>query len=186
MFISWFSDLCLPSQEMLTFNPHKRISAFRALQHPYLQKAEGNPEWATEWVQQNQEKRSCHLPPFEHLSGEPPTEKAGTLCLLITEAVEMLPLTFYREYLAALMTFPLFSFWGLSFSCPPTSLYQGVCMSLILPFPTLILGPFFYTGKKKQQNKEIWSFFFLMFLLIGFAIWGFRKPICKMDFPAES
>ena len=30
--------------EMLTFNPHKRISAFRALQHSYLQKAEGNPE----------------------------------------------------------------------------------------------------------------------------------------------
>ncbi|KAM5335171.1 cyclin-dependent kinase 4 [Glossophaga mutica] len=30
--------------EMLTFNPHKRISAFRALQHSYLQKAEGSPE----------------------------------------------------------------------------------------------------------------------------------------------
>ncbi|XP_035554786.1 LOW QUALITY PROTEIN: cyclin-dependent kinase 4-like [Canis lupus dingo] len=30
--------------EMLTFNPHKRISAFRALQHSYLQKAEGNPD----------------------------------------------------------------------------------------------------------------------------------------------
>ncbi|XP_023590295.1 cyclin-dependent kinase 4 isoform X1 [Trichechus manatus latirostris] len=30
--------------EMLTFNPHKRISAFRALQHSYLQKGEGNPE----------------------------------------------------------------------------------------------------------------------------------------------
>ncbi|EAW97062.1 cyclin-dependent kinase 4, isoform CRA_d [Homo sapiens] len=30
--------------EMLTFNPHKRISAFRALQHSYLHKDEGNPE----------------------------------------------------------------------------------------------------------------------------------------------
>nr|UAL80555.1 cyclin-dependent kinase 4 isoform 26 [Homo sapiens] len=31
-------------KEMLTFNPHKRISAFRALQHSYLHKDEGNPE----------------------------------------------------------------------------------------------------------------------------------------------
>uniref|UniRef100_A0A8C2RDB4 Cyclin-dependent kinase 4 n=1 Tax=Capra hircus TaxID=9925 RepID=A0A8C2RDB4_CAPHI len=30
--------------EMLTFNPHKRISAFRALQHSYLHKAEGDAE----------------------------------------------------------------------------------------------------------------------------------------------
>uniref|UniRef100_A0A2K5RPE5 cyclin-dependent kinase n=1 Tax=Cebus imitator TaxID=2715852 RepID=A0A2K5RPE5_CEBIM len=30
--------------EMLTFNPHKQISAFPALQHSYLHKDEGNPE----------------------------------------------------------------------------------------------------------------------------------------------
>uniref|UniRef100_A0A2K5CHE0 Cyclin-dependent kinase 4 n=1 Tax=Aotus nancymaae TaxID=37293 RepID=A0A2K5CHE0_AOTNA len=30
--------------EMLTFNPHKQISAFRTLQHSYLHKDEGNPE----------------------------------------------------------------------------------------------------------------------------------------------
>ncbi|XP_052609495.1 cyclin-dependent kinase 4 [Peromyscus californicus insignis] len=30
--------------EMLTFNPHKRISAFRALQHSYLHKEESDPE----------------------------------------------------------------------------------------------------------------------------------------------
>ncbi|KAB0360935.1 hypothetical protein FD754_005091 [Muntiacus muntjak] len=30
--------------EMLSFNPHKRISAFRVLQHPYLHKAEGDAE----------------------------------------------------------------------------------------------------------------------------------------------
>ncbi|XP_006870643.1 PREDICTED: cyclin-dependent kinase 4-like [Chrysochloris asiatica] len=30
--------------EMLTFNPHKRIFAFRALQHSYRQKGDGNPE----------------------------------------------------------------------------------------------------------------------------------------------
>ena len=39
-----FSDICVPSQEMLTFNPPKRISAFRALQHSYLHKAEGDAE----------------------------------------------------------------------------------------------------------------------------------------------
>ncbi|KAB1269425.1 Cyclin-dependent kinase 4 [Camelus dromedarius] len=37
-------DLGVGMGEMLTFNPHKRISAFRALQHSYLHKAEGNPE----------------------------------------------------------------------------------------------------------------------------------------------
>ncbi|KAK7809224.1 hypothetical protein U0070_025633 [Myodes glareolus] len=31
-------------REMLTFNPHKRISAFRALQHSYLDKEESDPE----------------------------------------------------------------------------------------------------------------------------------------------
>ena len=30
--------------EMLAFNPHKRISAFQALQHSYLHKAEGDAE----------------------------------------------------------------------------------------------------------------------------------------------
>lgn len=59
-------------------------------------------------------------------------------------------------------------------------------MSLILPFPTLILGSFFYTGKKQNKTKK-YGLFFLMFLpLIGFAIWGFGKTIYKMDFPAES
>uniref|UniRef100_A0A8C5JVQ5 Cyclin-dependent kinase 4 n=1 Tax=Jaculus jaculus TaxID=51337 RepID=A0A8C5JVQ5_JACJA len=34
--------------EMLTFSPHRRTSAFRALQHPDLHKEEGNREWAVE------------------------------------------------------------------------------------------------------------------------------------------
>lgn len=57
-------------------------------------------------------------------------------------------------------------------------------MSLVLPLPyTLILGSFFI--QEKQQNKEIWSFFFfLMFLsLVGFAVWGFEKTIWKMELP---
>nr|UAL80558.1 cyclin-dependent kinase 4 isoform 29 [Homo sapiens] len=37
-------QMALTPVEMLTFNPHKRISAFRALQHSYLHKDEGNPE----------------------------------------------------------------------------------------------------------------------------------------------
>lgn len=45
-------------------------------------------------------------------------------------------------------------------------------MSLLLSFPMLILGSFFYTGKTKQ----IRSFFFFKFLsLISFLIWGFGK-----------
>ena len=56
-----------------------------------------------EWLQQNQEKRSQHFPSFEHLSGEPPTKKV--ISAFISEAMETTP-TFYREYFAALMTFP--------------------------------------------------------------------------------
>lgn len=60
-----------------------------------------------------------------------------------------LPLSFYREYFAALMTFPsLPSFWDLP---PPISLHQGVC-SLLSPSLYLDTRILFYTGETKQRN----------------------------------
>lgn len=128
-------------------------------------------------MQQNQEKRSCHLPP---------TEKAGTLCLLITGVVEMLPTTFYREYLAALMTFPSPLLLRLIFLLAPYFLIPRSMHVPYSPLPYLDIGILFLYRKKTKQNKEIWSFFLMFLPLIGFAIWGFGKTIYKMDFPAES
>ena len=53
--------------------------------------------------------------------------------------------------------------------CPYTKGYVP-CSPLLCTF---ILGSFFIQDK---QNKEIWSFFFLMFLpLIDFTVWGFER-----------
>ena len=115
--------------EMLTFNPHKRISAFRALQHSYLHKAEGDAEWATEWLEQNQGERHQISLLLNTWVESPTTEKATSA--FTSEAVETPPLTFYRQYFTALTIFPSCpSFWGLSLSCVLTPRN----MSLVLPF----------------------------------------------------
>ena len=92
-----------------------------------------------------------------------------------------LPLSFYREYFAALMTFPsLPSFWDLP---PPFPYTMGYVPCSPLPC-TLILESFFI---QEKQNKEIRSFFWECFFL-----W-FRdlkkkkkKKFGRWHFPTES
>lgn len=97
----------------------------------------------------------------------------------------MLPPTFYREYLAALMTFPSPLLLRLIFLLPPYFLIARGMHVPYSPLPYLDIGILFLYGKK-NKTKQRNMVFFLMFLpLIGFATWGFGKIICKMDFPAE-
>uniref|UniRef100_A0A2K5R197 cyclin-dependent kinase n=1 Tax=Cebus imitator TaxID=2715852 RepID=A0A2K5R197_CEBIM len=76
--------------EMLTFNPHKQISAFRALQHSYLHKDEGNLESAMKWLPWKEEK----LPfPFWTLRGQslPLSLRLWRLHLPLSTEITLLP-----------------------------------------------------------------------------------------------
>lgn len=160
---------------MLTFNPHKRISAFRALQHSYLQKAEGNPEWAMVWLQQNQEKRSCHCP-LQLLIGETPTEKAGTLCLFYLWGCGYAS-SFLQRISCCLNDIPLPPLLLRLILLLPPYFFTPRSMSFVLPFPTLMLGSIFIQEKMKQRNTCFFFFFFLCFFLwLALPFGDLEKP----------
>lgn len=97
-----------------------------------------------------------YLPLNTRVQSLPPRRRSVSF---LSEAVETLAPTFYREYLAGCLNdipFPLL--WGLpspALLFPHTKEYVPCS-----PLPYLDIGTLFYTGGKKQ-NKEIRSFFFL-------------------------
>lgn len=109
----------------------------------------------------------------------PPTK---ALCAFLSEAIEMLPPTFYREYVAGclndipLSPLPFDDYPSHALLFPYTKEYVPCS-----PLSYLDTGILFYTGKK--QNKEIRSFFF--FNVSSFD-WLCHLGIWKTDFPAES
>ena len=82
--------------EMLTFNPHQRISDFESRGTLIYTVTQGE-QW--EWLHQNQERRYWHFPSFESWS---------VTSASVSEASKTgdwrLPPVFNRDYFAALMT----------------------------------------------------------------------------------
>lgn len=72
----------------------------------------------------------------------------------------MLPPTFYREYLAALMTFPSPLLLRLIFLLPPYFLIARGMHVPYSPLPYLDIGILFLYGKKKQNKTKKYGLFF--------------------------